>query len=245
MNREKQTDDFGFDETIEVRENYVENCRHIKQVGIYPNDLVVLPFEWMTLKISGAKYQQLFEDARKDDPSDPVYLGVGEQPRGEKGLPAVGSVGVAANIKSIDKESLGTTHLVEIYGVVRFRIDEYVETNKPYPVARVTFFQDDPPKSQAEKDLRPQMFKDLYHSMTEFHRLAGKYKHMENISDMMEERFLEEYSFFYWKFVSELTPEMRKFVLKINSTVERTYCLNRQIQRVLERLRKTKPAGLN
>jgi Lon protease-like protein len=234
-------EEFEFDEFIEEKESYVDKCSHIKEVGIYPNELVTLPYEWMTLKVSDANYQKLFEDVEADE----VYLGIGEQEKGEKALPAVGSIGVGADVEEIDKQSLSDAHLVKIRGVVRFRIDEYIETDKPYPVARITFFEDDAITDMKEKKMRPEMFKQLQELMRQYNRLAGKHKHLENLADMMNQKYLEEYSFFYWIFAADLTQELRKMLLEMHSTVQRTYCLNRQLERALERIKKIKPAKFN
>jgi Lon protease-like protein len=233
--------DYDFDEILEEKESYVDKCSHIKEVAIYPQELVVLPYEWMTLKISDPSAKQLFEDVESDE----VYLGIGEQIKGEKALPVVGSIGVGADVEEIDKKSLGNAHLVKIRGVVRFRIDEYVETDKPYAVARITFFEDDKITNPNEKQMLPEMFIQLRELMRQYNRLAGKHKHLENLPDMMKKKYLEEYSFFYWVFAAELTPELRKMLLEMRSTVQRAYCLNRQIERVIKRIKKTKPAGLN
>jgi len=240
-NKKWLPDDYEFDEIIEEKESYVDKCSHIKEVAIYPQELVILPYEWMTLKISDAASKQLFEEVKKDE----MYLGIGEQLSGEKALPAVGSIGVGADIEEIDKESLGNTHVVKIRGVVRFQINEYIETDKPYPVARITFFEDDKITHPGEKKMLPEMFIQLRELMRQFNRLVGKHKHLENLSDMMNKKYLEEYSFFYWTCVATLPPELRKMLLEMRSTVRRTYCLNRQIERALKRIKKIKPAGLN
>lgn len=234
-------DSFEFPEILEERESYVDRCSHIKEVAIFPNDLVILPFEWMPLKVSDPAAKQMLDEAEKDE----IYLGVGLQEKGEKALPAVGSIGVGADIAEIDKKSVRGTYLVTLRGVIRFIIDEYVETDRPYPVARITFFEDNRKMNKWEREMYPKFADELRALMTQFNKQFGKYRHLDNLADTIENRQLEAHSFFLWFLFAPVPQEIRQTLLEARSTVQRTYLLNRQIERAMGRLKKTTPASFN
>ena len=240
MSEEKMSDDFEFPEFIEEKISYLDKLKNITEVAIYPQELVVLPYETMTLKVTDANFQQLLSDSKGDD----AHLGIAPQLKGG-GLPAIGSIGVGADVEEINP-MLGKTHLVKIRGVVRFTIDEYIETDKPYPMARITFFEDDAKPKPGEKEFRSVLFEELRELMGEYNRNHGKYKHLENLADSLKEKHLEAYSFFFWiACFSSMPAELRETLLRSRSTANRTYVLNRQLERTLAKLDKIKPANLN
>lgn len=238
---EKDTfEDFEFPEFIEEKTSYLDKLKHIKEVGVFPQELVILPNEWMTLKVTDANYQKLLADAMNDE----AYLGIVPQLK-DGTLPPVGSIGVGADVEDINP-MLGKTHIVKIRGVVRFTIDEYVETDKPYPMAQVTFFEDDEKEKPGEKELRAQLLNELRELIGEYNRNHGKYPHLGDFNHYIEDKYLETLSFFFWTMCfSPIPAQIREIVLKIRSTVQRTFILNRQLPRTLKKLDKIKQSRSN
>lgn len=240
MSKKDTFEDFEFPEFIEENTSYLDKLTHIKEVAIFPQELVVLPYEWMTLKVTDANFQKLLSDAKGNE----VYLGIVPQLKGG-GLPPVGSIGVGADVEEINP-MLGKTHIVKIRGVVRFTIDEYVETNKPYPMARVTFFEDDEKEKPGEKEFRAMVLNELRELIGEYNRNHGKHAHLGDFNHYIEDKHLEPLSFFFWTMCfSPIPAEIREIVLKIRSTVQRTYVLNRQLPRTLKKLDKIKQSRSN
>jgi Lon protease-like protein len=243
MSKKGKAEDSEFDETIEEAEeieSYLEQVRHITELALYPQELVILPYETMTLQVSDKRAQRLLEDAK----NDVVNLGIVEQAAGEKAMPPIGSIGVGANVEEIDK-SLGKTHLVNIRGYIRFRIDEYIDTDKPYPVARITFFEDDEITDQLEKLMCSDLFVELHELTREFNRLVIKQKHPGNFAEMMKEKHLRAYSFLMWRLFAPLPQALRKMLLEMHLTDQRTYVLNQHLKRTLEKIKNQPPASFN
>jgi Lon protease-like protein len=79
----------------------------------------------------------------KDVMSDNKMFGVSHAANNER--PAVGSIGCVASIMEV-KEFSGGDASVKFKGIIRYKIENYVdaEMNLPYPVAEVSFFEDEP-----------------------------------------------------------------------------------------------------
>jgi Lon protease-like protein len=60
----------------------------------------------------------------------------------ERDLPAVGQIGCVAEVTETQTFPDGRSNILTV-GVVRYRIDSYVERGDPYFVARVSYFEDD------------------------------------------------------------------------------------------------------
>lgn len=240
MSEKTSSEDFEFPEFIEEKTSYLDQLTDIKVVGVYPQELVVLPNEWMTLQVTEPNAQKLMADTEAED----INLGIVPMAKGG-GLPPVGSIGVGADIEN-NNQMLGKLHLVKIRGVVRFKIDEYVDLGKKYPMARITFFEDDE-ETEQETQVRPQFLAELRELVDEFLEKHGK-KHIPsgNLAAGIKDKYLEGVSFFFWTLIVKPIPaELRTMLLKIRSTVERTYLLNQHLRRTLDRLDKIKQANSN
>lgn len=226
--------DLSWDKLLEKQVTYVDRCAHIKEVAIFPNDLMILPFEQTRLSFSDPNAKRLFDDVLKGG----IHLGIGLREKGDNALPAVGSIGVGADIVEKDGKRQLTTKGVEIRGVVRFIIDEYIETDKPYPIARITFFED----AQITNELEKRMFSDeadrLRTLMRQFCRRFGQYRHLDNLANTIENRDLQMYSFFFWFLFAPVPQDIRQPLLEMRSTVQRIFVLNGQLERTIARAKK-------
>ena len=63
----------------------------------------------------------------------------------------VGSIGCVAKVTDAQAFADGRSNILTV-GVIRFRIEEYVDRGDPYLVARVNFFEDDQEESQAVEE---------------------------------------------------------------------------------------------
>lgn len=230
-----------FEEIFEEKETLLGNVRHIKEIPICTQETVVLPYEKSSLKVSEAVIKRMISDVEKSE----ILLGIVEREKGETILPAVGSIGVAADIEEDGDKLSGKSQIVKIQGIVRFTIDEYVETDKPYPVARITFFEDDKIKSKWEKQMHPVYADELRKLMKQFCRLVGKYRHMDDHADTIKNEDIMMYSFFFWFLFAPVPQEIRRTLIEVRSTVQRTFLLNRHLERVIKRIKKTKRSHFN
>ena len=123
----------------------LERVAHIGHLPVCVTSAqVLLPFvRNLQLKIGKAAQLRLLSDAvHSEDKMFGVSFVAPEQ-NSASDRPPAGSVGCVAEIKSVKLSKTGGK-IAKICGVARYRILEYVETGKPYPVASVEYFQDAP-----------------------------------------------------------------------------------------------------
>lgn len=128
----------------------LERVSHIERLPIfYTAQEVLLPFEQNKKLIFGKPAaRELLRDALY---SDDKMFGVSFLDEAVKPLldrPPAGSLGTVAFIHSVGL-SKGGGKIAKISGIARYRIEEYVELDKPYPIAEVTFFKDEPEDEKA------------------------------------------------------------------------------------------------
>ena len=119
----------------------LEKVRSIKYLPIFTWSDVLAPFGVSVPPVHFREPQhcRLLKDVMRDN----KMFGVSYSPNNER--PAIGSVGSVASIMEV-KEFSGGDANVEIQGIIRYKIENYVdaEMNLPYPVAEVSFFEDEP-----------------------------------------------------------------------------------------------------
>jgi Lon protease-like protein len=118
--------------------NKVSGLRHLP---LFPLPLVMLPNEVLPLHIFEERYRQMLKDVAADRNMFGVTL---FEPAGDYiERPATGTVGCVAEIKESEAFPDGRSNILTV-GIVRFRINDYVEDGSPYLVGDVEYFEDEP-----------------------------------------------------------------------------------------------------
>ncbi len=119
----------------------------IDRLPIFPLPLVLMPFEILPLHIFEPRYRELLSDVQSEKNLFGISLLEPNEVFLEK--PKVGSIGCVTEIRDAHTIDDGRSNILTI-GVIRYRINGYIETDKPYLIADVEFFEDDPPESGLE-----------------------------------------------------------------------------------------------
>ncbi|CAN5533593.1 hypothetical protein BH10ACI1_BH10ACI1_12460 [soil metagenome] len=121
----------------------LEKVKGIKYLPIvYTPQMVLLPYLHEKLKIGTLSHRQLIKDASHDN----KFFGINFLDKNSAAAtdkPEIGSIGCVAEMKRI-KLSAGGGKIVELTGVIRYIIENYIESGEGYTVAEVTFFEDEP-----------------------------------------------------------------------------------------------------
>jgi Lon protease-like protein len=119
----------------------LDKVRGVRELPLFPLPLVLFPGAPLPLHVFEERYRRLLEDVRVTNNLfglsyfDPAAAGAGERP-------AVGHIGCATEVVEAQALPDGRSNILTI-GVVRYRVDGYVEGGEPYLVARVEFFEDE------------------------------------------------------------------------------------------------------
>lgn len=118
----------------------LEKVRDVRELPLFPLSVVLFPGTPLPLHIFEPRYRQLLADARDAD----GLFGLSYfNPEGEADRPPVGHLGCVAEVRDVRELPDGRSNILTV-GVVRYRLDEYVATDRSYLVGRLSYFSDEP-----------------------------------------------------------------------------------------------------
>jgi Lon protease-like protein len=117
-----------------------DKVRGVRELPLFPLPLVLFPGVPLPLHIFEPRYQRMLADCRAHDSLFGLsYFDAAEEVISQ---PPVGHVGCVAEVTEVQSLPEGRANILTI-GLIRYRVDSYVESNEPYLVARVLFFEDE------------------------------------------------------------------------------------------------------
>jgi Lon protease-like protein len=117
----------------------------VLQLPIFPLPLVLFPGVPQLLHIFEPRYQQMLADCMEGDRRFGIST-VDAHPEGDP-APVGGSVGCIAYVRARNSLPDGRSNILTV-GEDRFVLLDYVPTDRPYRVARVETFDDDPESTE-------------------------------------------------------------------------------------------------
>jgi Lon protease-like protein len=118
----------------------LDKVRGVTQLPVFPLPVVLFPGVPLPLHIFEPRYRQMLLDIRLAN----NLFGVAyfDTSSAENGVPPAGHVGCVAEVTETQTFPDGRSNILTL-GVVRFRIESYVERGDPYLVAKISYFEDD------------------------------------------------------------------------------------------------------
>lgn len=118
---------------------FLERVRGVRELPIFPLPLVLFPGVPLPLHIFEPRYRRLLADVRASD----NLFGLSQFEPGTAfgDRPPVGHIGCATEVVEVQPLPDGRSNILTV-GLVRYRVEEYVERGEPYLVGRVEFFED-------------------------------------------------------------------------------------------------------
>ena len=144
----------------------LERVAHIEQLPVcVTSGQVLLPFvRNHEIKIGKTAQLRLLSDAvhSEDKMFGVSFVAPDQNPAPER--PPAGSIGCVAEIKSVKLSKTGGK-IAKVCGVARYKILEYVETEKPYPLAAVEYLADEPEDDEANAEIALKLAELMKHVM--------------------------------------------------------------------------------
>src|ERR1044072_2697089 len=116
-----------------------DKVRGLHELPLFPLPVVLFPGVPLPLHIFEPRYRQMLLDIRLAN----NLFGVAyfDASSAENGVPPAGHVGCVAEVTETQTFPDGRSNILTL-GVVRFRIDSYVERGDPYLVSQASYFQE-------------------------------------------------------------------------------------------------------
>lgn len=197
----------------------------VGELPLFPLSIVLFPGVPLPLHIFEPRYRQMLRDIQVKN--NLFGLSYFDASASEREIPPAGHVGCVAEVTETQALPDGRSNILTV-GVIRYRIEEYVERGLPYLVARVSFFEDE---DEAEELLR-----ESAHEVAEtFTRIARAVRiinderaSLPDISDTDPQRLS-----FLVAAAMEADTDVKQELLEMRSTSERLRRLREMLARAV------------
>src|SRR5215210_4061333 len=123
----------------------MDRVRGVRELPLFPLSVVLFPGVPLPLHIFEPRYRQMLDDIRAGN----NLFGLSYfDATSEQEFPPVGSIGCVAKVTDTQAFPDGRSNILTV-GVIRYRIEAYVQRGDPYLVARVSYFEDEADDSEA------------------------------------------------------------------------------------------------
>lgn len=205
-----------------------EKVLGIKQLPIFPLPVVLMPSELMPLHIFEEKYRQMLKDVELQKNIFGLTYFNPQETFAEK--PEPGSIGCAAEINEVQKLPDGRSNILTM-GVIRYQIIDYVQTDEPYLVAEVEFFEDKKEETPELNPLSDEVFTLFKRVAKAAHKISGQRGDFPDIPQAEPEQlsFLISAAF-------NLENDLKYKMLETRSTVERLESMRNILKKAVNQI---------
>jgi ATP-dependent Lon protease len=185
----------------------------VTELPLFPLAIVLFPGVPLPLHIFEPRYKQMLRDVQALD----SFFGLSyfDDSTAHASGPPVGSVGCVAKITDTQTFPDGRANILTV-GVIRYRIESYVERGDPYLVVKVSYFEDE---VEHDEDLE-QSSHEVAETFTRIARavriINDERANLPDISDSDPERLS-----FLVAAAMEIEPDVKQELLELRSTSER------------------------
>lgn len=132
-----------------------QNLEGILHLPLFPLPLILLPEENLPLHIFEPRYRMMIADALSSDRLFGINFFDADMTQSDR--PEVGSIGCVAEIRDVTVLPDERSNIL-VKGLLRYRIVEFVDSDKPYLTARVECFEDSEENKTAAKNVAEEVF---------------------------------------------------------------------------------------
>jgi ATP-dependent Lon protease len=203
----------------------MERVRGVRELPLFPLPVVLFPGVPLPLHIFEPRYRQMLNDIRASN----NFFGLSYFDAGSAttDLPPAGHVGCMAEVTEIQLLPDGRSNILTV-GLIRYRVEGYVDRGEPYLVARVSFFED----QEENEELLTDNSRNVAETFTRIARavriINDERASLPDISDTEPQRLS-----FLVAAAMEIDAEMKQELLELDSTSERLQRLSDMLARAV------------
>jgi Lon protease-like protein len=203
-----------------------DKVQDVKQLPVFPLSVVLFPGVPLPLHIFEPRYRQMIADISAGN----RLFGVSyfDAAAADTDKPPVGHVGSVAELTEIQALPDGRSNILTV-GIIRYRIEEYVDHEDPYLVARVSYFEDD----QEDDTLLSESSKDVAETFTRIAQAVRTINDERTVIPDISGTDPERLSFLV-SAAMEIEAEVKQELLELRSTSERLDRLRGMLNRAVK-----------
>src|SRR5438552_348916 len=202
-----------------------DRVRGVQELPLFPLAVVLFPGVPLPLHIFEPRYRQMLTDIRVSN----NFFGLSyfDSSSSEKEIPPAGHVGCVAEVTETQTLPDGLANILTV-GLIRYRVEEYVERGDPYLVAQVSFFEDE----EEPDELLSESSREVAETFTRIARavriINDERASLPDISDTEPQRLS-----FLVAAAMEIETEIKQELLELRSTSERLRRLRDMLARAV------------
>lgn len=202
-----------------------DKVRGVTELPIFPLALVLFPGVPLPLHIFEPRYRQMLNDVRAAN----SLFGVSyfDASTSDRDAPTVGTVGCVAEVTETQGLPDGRSNILTV-GIIRYRVEEYVDRDNPYLLARVSYFEDD----EEDPNVLSESARDVAEIFTRIARavrtINDERASLPDISDTEPQRLS-----FLVAAAMEVDTQIKQDMLEMRSTGQRLSQLREVLKRAV------------
>jgi ATP-dependent Lon protease len=185
----------------------------VSELPLFPLSIVLFPGVPLPLHIFEPRYRQMLEDIQTGDSLFGLSYFDPSTSSGE--MPAAGSIGCVAKVTDTQTFADGRSNILTV-GVIRYRIEEYVERGDPYLVVRVSYFEDEEENKEAVEESSREVAETFTRIARAVRTINDERTNLPDIADTEPERLS-----FLVAAAMEVDTEVKQELLELRSTFAR------------------------
>ena len=203
----------------------MERVRGVRELPLFPLPVVLFPGVPLPLHIFEPRYRKMLSDIKVGN----NFFGLSyfDASNAATDFPPAGHVGCVAEVTETQLLPDGRSNILTI-GLVRYRVEDYVEHGDPYLVARVNFFEDE----EESDELLTQSSRSVAETFARIARavriINDERASLPDISDTEPQRLS-----FLVAAAMEIDVELKQELLELESTSERLRRLSDMLGRAV------------
>jgi len=202
----------------------LDRVRGRRELPLFPLPIVLFPGVPLPLHIFEPRYREMLSDIRAR--GNLFGLSYFDPGASEKELPPAGHIGCVAEVTETQALPDGRSNILTV-GLVRYRVDAYVEHGDSYLVGRVSYFEDEEEEVGLMERSREvaEMFMRIARAVR---AINDERANLPDISDTEPQRLS-----FLVAAAMEMESEVKLEMLKLRSTSERLKRLRDMLARAM------------
>jgi len=185
----------------------------VSELPLFPLAVVLFPGVPLPLHIFEPRYRQMLEDVQA---ANSLFgLSYFDASTSTREIPPVGSTGCVARVTEIQGFPDGRSNILTV-GLIRYRIEEYVERGSPYLVVRVSFFEDEVENDETLQESSREVAETFTRIARAVRTINDERANLPDIADTDPERLS-----FLVAAAMEVEPDLKQEMLELRSTSER------------------------
>lgn len=204
----------------------LDKVRGIHELPLFPLPVVLFPGMPMPLHIFEPRYRTMLTDIRAGD--NLFGLSYFDSGASEKDVPPAGHIGCVAEVTETQALPDGRSNVLAV-GVVRYRVEAYIERGDPYLVVRANYFEDEKESDEALASKSKEVAAMFMRVANAIRLINDERGNLPDISDTEPQKLS-----FLVAAAMEIEVETKQELLELRSTSERLSRLRDLLARVVK-----------